>query len=159
MHLLGRAGDKLALHQIMGIREPVLNNVLLGTMDLRTKLEVLLPLAFEKRVNDVCYAQLETTVNLINNDLRSERNRIIHDTFFQWPGANETHPMHLRGKVINVQSRTKEIKLADNKPFGPRDVGLLYVRMIRASQALSRLMFELKTYRPSTDLPAAPRPE
>lgn len=142
-------GVTLALDQLMHGSERVVTNVVLGTMDMRSKLEALLPLAFNRRVNDHWYERVETVVNLINGDLRTERNRIIHDSWIEMPGKDEPHRMHLRGKVVKVQSRTRELKLADYRPFGPRDVGLLYVRMIRARTELNRLLFELKTTRPS----------
>ena len=137
----------LALDALMNINDRVPRNILLGAMDFRTKLQVLLPVAFNCKINDHWYSELETVINIINGELRNERNRIIHDSWFEFPARDNSHKTHrvrLYGKVVNKQSRTKELQLADYRPFGPKDVGLLYVRMIRARGRLSRLMHEWK---------------
>jgi hypothetical protein len=136
----------LALNQLMQTSEPVVTNVLLGAMDLRGKIEALLPLAFHRRMNDHWYNEIEAIANLVNGELRTERNRIIHDSWIELPGRDEPHRMRLHGKVVKTQSRTRELKLADYRPFTPKDVGLLYVKMIRTQTRLHRLMFEHKTF-------------
>lgn len=132
----------LALDQLSAVQDRVVRNVFVGAIDFRAKLHALLPIAFDKRINDLWYENIEALVNHIDNDLRPERNRIIHDSWIEMPGRDEPHRMRIFGKVVKPQSRTRELRLADFRPFMPKDVGLLYVRMIRARANLSRMMFE-----------------
>src|SRR3546814_18122916 len=53
---------------------------IVNNMDMRDKIKGLLALGFLKKPSDDWYNELKTTINEIDNDLRPERNRMIHDS-------------------------------------------------------------------------------
>lgn len=122
----------LLLSDLLRIEEAVPKNLILGALDFRSKLHMLLPLGFHRKPSDQWYADLNEHVNHIDNVLRPERNRIIHDYWIEMPGMDEPHRMQFTGRVVNEQSRTKKLELATYKPFTEKDVGLLYVKIIAA---------------------------
>jgi hypothetical protein len=132
----------LFLLKLCDIPDSTTKNVIFGALDFRSKLHALLPMAFSKKPDDDWYARVEKVVNQIDNDLRAERNRIIHDSWIEMPGSDGPHRMRIFGRVVNAQSRTKKLQLADYRPFTPKDVGVLYVQMIRARQLIEQLSVE-----------------
>lgn len=149
----------LFLMDLLNIEDVTSKNAVLGALDFRTKLELLLPMAFKRKPSDAWYVEVEKVVNHIANDLRSERNRIIHDSWIEMPGMNDPHRMRLQAKVVNVQARTKKLQLADYKAFTPKDVGLLYVKMIRARKTVSELDRRRRALDKRPDTPPIPRPQ
>jgi len=127
------------LAKLLTIEETVPKNIVIGALDFRGKLFALLPIAFHRKPSEAWYESLEDTVNLIDNQLRPERNRIIHDYWIEFPGEDDPHRMQIRAKVVKVQARTRQLELASYKPFTAKDVGLLYVQIIRAKERIEEL--------------------
>lgn len=60
-------------------------------------------------------AEIEALLNKIDNDLRLERNRFVHDEWVISPeSASRTY---IKPKIINTQSRTRELSMATVKNF------------------------------------------
>lgn len=131
------------LSRLLKIEDRISSNVVIGALDFRTKLAAVLPLAFDRKPNPKWYDDVEKIINHIDNVLRPERNRIIHDAWVSFPDRT-SHRLRIQGKVVNTQAFQKEIRLSDIRPFTPRDVGLLYAQMIRAGDAIRHLTFDDK---------------
>src|SRR3546814_2313559 len=68
---------------------------IVNNMDMRDKIKGLLALGFLKKPSDDWYNELKTTINEIDNDLRPERNRMIHDSWHN-TGRSEEHTSELQ---------------------------------------------------------------
>jgi hypothetical protein len=135
----------LFLIDLLDIEDKTSKNVIAGLLDFRAKLQALPPMGFARRPSDTWYASLEKVVNHIDNDLRPERNRMIHDT---WTGPTEGSSlrMQLSAKVVNAQSRTKVLKLAVTKQVKSEDIGRLYEQVIAATDAINDLWSGYKVF-------------
>lgn len=145
------------LAALLDLNETVRRSLILGALDFRAKLTMLLPIGFKRKPTEHWYESLEKLVNHIDHDLRPERNRIIHDYWTQVPTADSPegvpHRITLIGRVIRPQARLQELKLGEVKPFTAKDVGVLYVSIIQAQTRMIALRHRL--FPPS--LPPIPR--
>jgi hypothetical protein len=115
--------------------DPAVKNVLMGSMDFRSKVHALLAIGFKKKPYDTWYDDLAGAINKIDNELRPERNRMVHDFWYTVPnqsGDEEVNRVQLRPKVVNVQSRTKQLILADMKPLPATEIAALCESIISA---------------------------
>lgn len=135
----------LFLIDLLDIEDKTSKNVIAGLLDFRAKLQTLLPMGFARKPSDDWYAGLEKAVNHIDNDLRPERNRMIHDT---WTGPEEGSSlrMQLSARVVNAQSRTKVLTLAVTKQVKAEDIGRLYEKVIAATDTINDLWTGYKTF-------------
>lgn len=146
------------VYVMLKIEDRISSNVVAGALDFRAKLHVALPLAFDRKPSDQWYKDVEQTINIIDNNLRPERNRIIHDTWVSLPGLDKALRMRIQGKVIRTQSRTQEIRLSDIRRFSAKDVGLLYVNMIKARESIDSLSFDYQRQSASLGISLPPIP-
>src|SRR3546814_7040665 len=107
-------------------------------MDMREKIKVLLALGFLKKPADDWYSEFKTTINEIDNDLRPERNRMIHDSWHNT--GDEAFRLTTYAKVSHVQARELALHFGEGKPIGPSDIWVLYIKVLRAAGHLSALI-------------------
>ena len=129
----------MLLDALLDIPDRTTVNILMGTLDFRGKLQALIPLAFSKKRNDAWFERLHEEVNNIDNALRTERNRMVHDFWTIEPGS-PARRMQLAPKVVKDQ-RDKKLTLANVKPVTPNEITLLIVRIAKAGGAID-LLFE-----------------
>ena len=55
--------------------------IVTSNIDFRAKLEMLVHLGFMEKYKDLWFLELQTLINKIDNELRPERNRYVHDTW------------------------------------------------------------------------------
>jgi len=90
----------------------------LSHMDIRQRIAVAKALA-ANGVDPDLYDSLERLLNRIDNELRAERNRYIHD---QWTVLDETIIRRRQGaKVIRPQSRTLEVRHSYDRAYASID--------------------------------------
>ncbi|TGP59554.1 hypothetical protein EN868_11215 [Mesorhizobium sp. M2D.F.Ca.ET.225.01.1.1] len=114
-------------------------NALMGLMEFRDKLHALLALGFDKKPDDGWYDELADVINQINNPIRLERNRMVHDFWYSFSpevGDAEIKRVQIKPKVVNVQSRTKRLVLADMKPVSATEIAQLCDKIIDAHAKL-----------------------
>ena len=110
-------------------------NALMGLMAFRDKLHALLALGFDKKPDDGWYDELAEVINNIDNSIRTERNRMVHDFWLSFSpeiGKAEIKRVQIRPRVVNVQARTKKLVLADTKPVTPAEIAGLCDKIIDA---------------------------
>ena len=71
-------------------------------------------------------------INEIDNPIRSERNRMIHDF---WIGLDDgtVQRSQLKPKVIKSQAHQRKLVLANYKPITPNDISILCAQIEKAS--------------------------
>src|SRR3546814_17474159 len=104
---------------------------IVNNMDMRDKIKGLLALGFLKKPSDDWYNELKTTINEIDNDLRPERNRMIHDSWHNT--GDEAFRLTTYAKVSHVQARELALHFGEGKPIGPSDIWVLYIKVLRAA--------------------------
>lgn len=72
----------ILLDMLMDISHRDTLNIILGVLDFRTKIQIAAPIAFSKKGNSAWFQKLQNELNSIDNDLRPERNRMIHDFWY-----------------------------------------------------------------------------
>lgn len=81
--------------------------IVTSAIDFRAKLKMLVNLAFENKYSDLWFLEIQTLVNRIDNELRPERNRYVHDTWVI--ETNETD--------VAIMRLTKAARLRKPKSF------------------------------------------
>lgn len=136
------------LISLAGLGEPTTKNVLLGLLDMRSKLHACLALGFKMKRSETWYAELSETLNKIDNSTRNERNRIIHDFWSTIPdkdGKDVITRVRLSAKIKNTPPSGKpQLHLAEFKPITPADIKSLCDEIIEANITINRLLREFE---------------
>lgn len=93
---------------------------LVANMDIREKVEVVRAVGFLQRPSKIWFEELKAALNKIDNVLRPERNRIIHD---QW--VNDGTLIHRRThktKIKRPQAFLETLSFHDDKPMPAKAV-------------------------------------
>lgn len=118
-------------------------NILLGTMDLRQKISAIRALGFANKPDSQWYELLASTLSEIDDPIRSERNRMIHDFWTEVPnssGATDIRRAQITPKVVNTQSRTRELRLVNVKPVTAQDIIALCQDIYRVNATILDLL-------------------
>ena len=131
----------LLLSTMMDIKDPPIKNTILGLMEMRETIQAILAIGFAHKPYDSWYTELAALMNEIDNEIRPERNRTIHDFWFELPNPNEPAKSEIRRakvkpKVKNTQAFQKELALIDMKPIVPDDISAITKRIEKASVAV-----------------------
>ncbi|WP_065518296.1 hypothetical protein [Mesorhizobium amorphae] len=129
----------LLLNTLTGIADPTTKNTLLGLMEFREKVRALLAIGFKHKPSDDWYDRLQQTLREIDEGIRPERNRMIHDFWTDLPQDGSVRRMQITPKIVNVQSRQKQLILSITKAVTPKDISDLSKRIERASEAVIKL--------------------
>ena len=117
------------------IRAAIINNA-----DARDKWRMIDAVGFIKRPNDDWYRRLKEVINRINNELRPERNRMVHDRWISL--KDEIVRLTPMGKIIKEQSRQLAFKAGYGKPIKEAEVWELVVSVSAVGGYLSELFDE-----------------
>jgi hypothetical protein len=142
------------LDALWAIPDRTLVNILMGALDMRGKVQVIIPLAFHRRPNDAWFDAVQTEMNTIDNVLRPERNRMVHDFWTVADGDTSANRFQFGARVVKDQ-RTKKLQLANIKDVSANDITLLTVAIARATGAVDLLR---ERYAGPPTLPRIPRP-
>lgn len=136
-------------------------NVLMGAMDMRSKLNSLAAIGFKRKPTKIWFGRLSKTINIINNELRIQRNRMTHDFWHSVPnesGMDVVTRTTLSAKVVKEPPSGKQrLQLAQLEPVKPSDIAQLCDRIIEANIALNQLRREYEWY-PFSGKPPVPKP-
>src|SRR5262249_2079783 len=73
------------LSTLAEISDPKTKNVLIGLLDMPEKVRACLALGFALKPNDVWFDRLQKALRQTSDQLRPERNRMVHDTWLAVP--------------------------------------------------------------------------
>ena len=132
----------LLLSAILNISDPKAKNVVLGVMEASHKIKALKAIAFAKKPSDDWYDRISDVLKDIDDKIRPERNRMIHDTWMSVPpGASR---ISIAPKVVNEQARRKKLQLAEFKDVMPADITDLCKKIEKCSVKLIDLRAEFE---------------
>ena len=130
----------ILLDDLLDIQHRDTVNILMGALDFRAKVQIAAPLAFSKKKSLDWFERLQSELNSVDNDLRPERNRMVHD-FWSGGGGLPVNRTQLGARVVKDQ-RDKILKLATVKPVTADEITMLIVRVARAIGAIDILREE-----------------
>ena len=123
-------------------------------MDQRDKCRAVLALGFIKKPSDEWYSELKTLISEIDNDLRNERNRMVHDSWHHTPDG--IFRLTNYAKVSREQARQYAIHFGEGKTVSPAELRTLMIMIFAAGGHLDDLLgrYKLAQQQPSPDKPA-----
>ena len=125
-----------------------------NNMDMRDKFKALLAVGFVKKPSEEWYMELKTLVDQIDNDLRPQRNRMVHDS---WHNAgDEAFRLTTYAKVSYVQARELALHFGEGKITKPVDIWVLFIQVLAAGGHLDDLLgqYNAAQAQPSSDTSA-----
>lgn len=111
-------------------------NILLGSLELKSKIGATKALGFSRKPNDEWFHELEALLNEIDNVIRPERNRMIHDFWMHIPdsfGKIDIIRAEFKPKIAKTQSYTKELTLVNLKNVSTEDIQGLVEKIFDAN--------------------------
>ena len=109
-------------------------------MDFRDKLKAARALGYLNKPTDDWYAELEKLINEIDNDLRPERNRMVHDICID--SGDEIFRIANHAKVVREQARKLKLSYGHGKPTPLSDVMTLVVKVLAVCGHILKLLDE-----------------
>lgn len=135
----------LFLSTLTKIGNKTIKNVLIGSLDMRGKIQALKTIGFDQQPNEKWFGDLDTLIGTINNELRNERNRMVHDfwiTYLDDAGEEEINRVNLKASINRAQgSGDKSLQLSDTRPVSSEDVSTLCEKIIQANAQLNSLRY------------------
>lgn len=114
-------------------------------IDFRDKIRMALAVGYQFRPSEDWFARYKAVLDNIDNNLRPERNRIIHDTWTFDEGA--LIRWQRKTRAYRPQARELAVKLDEKTPYNVRDIYLTCQEMADASIALLRCTLETGPWR------------
>lgn len=115
-------------------------------MPLRQKLDCLRLIGFTKMLDDKWFNRLEASINRFDDELRNERNRLIHDVWINFPddhGASKLHRVQIAPRLKKKpEAGTRELHMTSSKPVTAEDISALCDRVIAEHVTMRRLRRE-----------------
>jgi len=130
----------MLLNAISGIENTPVCSTFMGVMGLRAKIQATIAMAFANQFNDDWYKIIKATLLNVDNDLRMERNRMIHD-FWSGPDGTNINRTKFGPKVVNIQSRQEKLIHANHKPITPDDISNLCEKIETASLTIFEMRY------------------
>lgn len=127
-----------ALLIILQPAEETTTAAVIYNMDFRDKLKAILAAGFTKKPSDEWFAELKTLIDEVDNDLRNERNRMVHDSW-HW-GGDDIFRVTTHAKVAHEQAKKLSIYFGEGKTMKPSDIFVLIVRVFAAGGHIDDLM-------------------
>jgi hypothetical protein len=109
-----------------------------NNMDMRNSCRAILALGFLKKPTDAWYSELQKLVNEIDNDLRVERNRMVHDSWHNT--GEEAFRLTTYAKISKVQARESALHFGEGKIVSPGQIRALCFRIFAAGGHLADLL-------------------
>lgn len=123
-------------------------------MDMRDKLKAALAAGFSKKPSDEWYSELRSIITEIDNDLRLERNRMVHDSWHHT--GDEIFRLTTYVRVSYEQAKKLVIHFGEGKTITPADVDVLMFGIMAASGQIDDLIGRYR--RQETPLPSPEKP-
>jgi len=142
----------LFLTVLLKMGRPDVNSAVIHNADTREKWQMIISVGFLKQINTDWYGRLLSLMNHIDNDLRPERNRMVHD---RWDYSQATikrfRPI---ARVLKIQSRELAFRDGESKPISEEDVWVLAITVMAAFGELIELLEEYTEHdtRPLPDI-------
>jgi hypothetical protein len=125
--------------KLSGVRR-ALRYELVGHVDFREKLQIIKSLAFAHAAHTVWFDALEKHINLIDNELRPERNRMIHDLWWLNTEAGEfMFRIGFAPKLKRPQARQRILE-RDLLPISAEEIWDFVMRVVHAFVDLQDLI-------------------
>jgi hypothetical protein len=100
------------------------------SIDFREKIRILGTVGFIRKINDEWYARLEKELNRLDNELRTVRNRYIHD---MWLGMTTIVRRTRKPRVVRPQARQLALEIHEDKIIEADDIWQFIID-VRTSQ-------------------------
>jgi hypothetical protein len=106
--------------------------------DMRDKIQIAIALGYLRRPNEEWFDKLKQCLDLIDNDLRNERNRMLHDVWLLHMvvphGAEDVLRKRIQGsKVRKPQAFQRELVIGDEIPVTSDEIGSFVTRFTMPS--------------------------
>lgn len=115
-------------------------NLIVLNLGVREKCSIIGALGYHHRLDDKWLSDVLAVINLIANDLRNQRNRMLHDVWSTGIGDVIQRQKRTSPRVTRPQARQFEIALPGSEVFSPDDVGNFEQACIAAISKLNELM-------------------
>jgi hypothetical protein len=139
------------LANLIPLGESPINITVTSEIDFRAKLAIVKKLAYSKSHSPQWFEDVKALLSLIDNQLRTERNRMVHDLWLAQGYATDPGRM-TRSTKLSKQPSTGELKLTVN-PMAPMplsEIAGLWAGIQLAQGHLIRLRSEwLRAQRPA----------
>jgi len=115
-----------------------------GNIDFREKLSIIKSIAFETTPSEEWFGNLDKIIIEIDQNLRPERNRMIHDLWIHH--YDKTQPMvrfGLTPKIRRPQARQR-IQTRDILPISPEEIWALVLKIYHCISELRKLTTEFE---------------
>lgn len=115
----------LMLAILAGLKDPQTRPAIIHNTNMRDKVQMLKSVGFLVRHNDDWYERLRSVLIKIDDDLRNDRNRMIHD---QWTSDREdVVRVTQMAKIIKEQARQYAFRTHDPMPISENEAWELVV--------------------------------
>jgi hypothetical protein len=126
---------------------------ILGNSNIRDKIKMLKALAFIRKLDDGWYRELDAVLKLIDDNLRPDRNRYVHDLWIEHATYENKQLIaasvarRTRGaKVVKAQSRKQELSLFRDVPTKAQEIWALAHAIRNAGVQLTVLHMHHRGY-------------
>jgi hypothetical protein len=126
-----------------------INDIVTSEIDFRAKLAIVKNLAYSKSLNPKWFDEVKALLDLIDNQLRCERNRMIHDLWLSH--GHENRPARMtRSTKLSKQPGSGDLKLTVNPvaPMPISEIALLWAGICTAQAELLKLRSEWRRAQP-----------
>jgi hypothetical protein len=142
------------LSALMGSSDGRVTVIVLNNMGFREKVSAAMALGFHKKPSDDWFTDLQKTLNEIDNDLRPNRNRWVHDFYLQ--AGDDVVKFTTKSAVYREQARKFALKLLESQPTKPADIRDTTISVLVMMGRLQELRERLPA---SPELSGTPSPE
>jgi hypothetical protein len=140
------------LAALMGLVDSAVTVGTIATLDFRQKLSLCKYLGFEKKISPEWYAELEAICNEIDNDIRPDRNRCVHDYWLA--SENNVVQLTVQIKIFRSQARKIASQAYKARQVTIAELNALQVRLLAATGKIglltSRYYSHVKVTSPSS---------
>jgi hypothetical protein len=133
------------LMQLIG-KPPFPQHVIMGHLGLREKVQMMKSVGFHVQPSARWFSRLEKLINIINNRLRSERNRMIHDVWvFHHKPNMPMIRLGTRSKLKRPQARQRVVEV-DVIPISAEEIWLLVTEINKTIASVRTLRIEFEQH-------------
>jgi len=108
------------LQALVPLGEGAVSDSITHNVDIRAKLQMSKALGFIKKPSAKWFGDLEKCLNIIDNDLRTKRNRMVHDSWIV--SSDAVIKMQKVAQIIKPQSRQTELQTRKETPVTSEEI-------------------------------------
>lgn len=116
-------------------------NVIVGNVDFREKLQMVLGLGFLKKPSVEWFNYLRSVLVIIDNELRPERNRHVHDLWTPRTDTGEILRRTLKTAIIKPQAFQTELSTQTITKISPEELDAFNQRIVHGNMDLQAIWF------------------